>query len=350
MTIFVVKYIISKYKSFAKCKEKKMNKVLVTGAYGFLGKYVIRELISSGYIVIAFGRKNEELKKLKKEFPDITVFKGDFTDPGSVAAAVRNVDYVIHTGALSTVWGNKKDFIKTNVGGTKNVIKACNAYGVKKLVYVSSPSIYCCAHDREMIEEWDYDPNNRLSYYIESKIRSEKLFEHCRVPYTIIRPRGLIGLGDVSIIPRLIKANRTIGVPLFNGGFNKVDMTCVENVALALRLCLEHPESDGKCYNITNGEPREFKEILEKLFKEIGEKPKYLKAPLGVMIKLAGGIETVYRNLGILKEPPITKYTIYTLGFSQTMNIEPAKRDLGYCPKITLDEGIENYAKTYGKN
>ena len=326
-----------------------MKKVLVTGAYGFLGKYLIKELLDNGYSVVAFGRKKEELDKLKQE--NVETYVGDFCIKKDIINASKNVDFIIHAGALSTVWGKRENFINTNVEGTKNVLYACKKNNIKRLVYVSSPSIYSGKVDRFDIDENDFDEENKLNYYIESKIMAEKEIHKTKnVPFVIIRPRGLFGIGDTSIIPRLIKANRKIGVPLFNNGKNIVDITCVENVALALRLALESKKAVGNTYNITNGEPREFKNILEELFKQINEPPKYLKISLSLMYGVSSTIEFIYKIFHIYKEPMITKYNICTLGYSQTLNIEKAKKDLKYIPKMTLSEGIEKYAEDYKRN
>jgi nucleoside-diphosphate-sugar epimerase len=190
-----------------------------------------------------------------------------------------------------------------------------------------------------------------LNYYIESKIIAEKMIKDGfdDINWTILRPRGLFGIGDTSIIPRLIHANSKIGIPLFGGGENYVDMTCVENVALAVRLALESNKSNHRIYNITNDEPQEFKGLLEELFSALGETPRYRSISLKLALTAASAIEAVYKVFHIYKEPAITKYTICTLGYSQTLNITKAKKDLGYKQKITLSEGIKKYAKSYKK-
>ena len=263
------------------------------------------------------------------------------------------VDYVIHAAALSTVWGKWEDFYNSNVIGTENVIDFCKKNNVKRLVYVSSPSIYSAKYDRLNIKEDDFDKNNQLNFYIKSKILAENLINSIKddkLEKVIIRPRGLFGIGDTSIIPRIINANRKIGIPLFNDGKNIVDITCVENVALALRLAIESKNAVGNTYNITNGEPREFKNILEELFEQINEPPKYLKINLNLMYGVSSVIEFIYKLFHIYKEPMITKYNICTLGYSQTLNIEKAKKDLNYIPRMTLSEGIKKYAEDYKRN
>lgn len=329
--------------------EKSMKnisqRVLVTGSYGFLGKYVVAEFLNNGYDVVAFGRNKQKMLDLKKQYPKIKLVYGDLHNLSDCLKATKNINVVAHLGALSTVWGKRSDFIKTNVDGTKNILRACRENKVNKLVYISSPSIYAGKSDRLDIDEDDYDKDNKLNYYIESKILAEKAIKAYEdIDWTILRPRGLFGVGDTSIVPRLINANRKIGLPLFGGGKNYVDMTCVENVAYAVRLAAESKESSRKIYNITNDEPQEFKELLEKLFEQLGETPKYKNINLKFAISAAAVLELFYKVFHIYKEPVITKYTICTLGYSQTLNIDKAKQDLGYKPKMTLSEGIKKYA------
>ena len=324
-------------------------RVLTTGATGFLGKYLVEELKNNGYEVIAQGRNEKRLNELKETYGIETLC----TDLNEIASKELNVDCVIHAAALSTVWGKWEDFYNSNVAGTQNVIDFCKKNNVKKLVHVSSPSIYTEKADKLNIHESDVDKNNKLSFYIRTKIMAEELVNEAYkegLQTVIIRPRGLFGIGDTSIIPRLIKANRTIGIPLLNGGKNVVDITCVENVALALRLAIESDCDAGKTYNITNGEPTEFKKILESLFTKIGEEPRYRKLPLGLLLFLASLLEGVYKFLRIYKEPSITRYTVMTLGYSQTLNIESAKKDLNYKPVMTLEEGIIKYAEDFKSN
>ncbi len=310
---------------------------LVTGAYGFLGKYVIAELLDSGYTVMAFGRNKQKMQDLKKQYPKIKLAYGDLCNLADCLKTTKGVDVVAHLGALSTVWGKRSDFIKTNVEGTENILKACRKNKINKLVYISSPSIYAGKADKLNIDEEEYDSNNKLNYYIESKILAEKAIkEYDDINWTILRPRGLFGVGDTSIIPRLIRANKKIGLPLFGGGRNYVDMTCVENVAYAVKLAIESKKSAHRTYNITNGEPQEFKGLLEELFDQLGETLKYRNINLKIALSAATTLETIYKIFHIYSEPVITKYTICTLGYSQTLNIDKAKNELGYKPKITV--------------
>ena len=325
-------------------------RILVTGATGFLGKYIVEEL-RNDYELIAFGRNKNKGNKLEGKY--VKFVSGDFTNYDEINQAMKDVDMVVHAGALSTVWGKWDDFYKINVLGTENVVKSALENKVKKLVFVSSPSIYTDSTDRLNIKENEVNVKNELNFYIKSKIMAETIINDSKkhgLNAVIIRPRGLLGVGDPSMLPRIIKANKKIGIPLMNDGKNLVDITCVENVALAIRLCLEKEIANGKTYNITNGEPREFKQILEELFSEMGIKPKYKKFKFETIFTIAGGLERLYKIFKIYDEPPLTQYTVATLGHSQTLNIDKAKNDLGYEVKITLSEGIKNYAKEIKKS
>lgn len=326
-----------------------MKTVLVTGATGFLGKYVVEELVEYGYQVRAFGRNSKVGRSLENS--SVSYFQGDLTKADDVLEACKGMDMVVHAGALSTVWGPWEDFYQANVLGTKYVLEACRQTGIQRLVYVSSPSIYAVPKDQLAIKESDAPEENNLNNYIRSKLASEKLFKNYPdVPSIILRPRGLFGIGDTSILPRVINLSQKLGIPLIGDGRQLMDMTCVENVAMAIRLALEAPEAKGEVYNITNGEPRAFRDLLEESLKDLGYPIKYRKIPASLLAGIASSLEFLYKSLNLKGEPPLTRYTYYLLRYSQTLDISKAERELGYRPKISISEGIEQYVQGYRKH
>ena len=320
-----------------------MEKVLITGAYGFLGRHVVNEIKNSGYEVIAFGKSEEKLAGLKDGSVSIAV--GDFTVADDIIKATEGVDYVIHCGAKMANWGRKEDFVKVNVGGTQNVINACRVNGVKRLVYTSSPSCRPL-EDNLAFREEDYNVNNHISAYVESKIMAEQLIkDETVVPWSAIRPRGLFGVGDRHLLPQLLKLNSGIGIPLFEKGEVVIDLCCIENVALALRLCMEKESAEGEIFNITNGEPRRLKELCEELLPLFGVEPRFCHIPFGPVYAGAAAVEGIYKLFGIYdKAPPITRHDLLTISRSQVFDITKAKTVLGYTPKITIREEAEKMA------
>ena len=151
--------------------------VLLTGATGFLGKYIIEELKNKDYNIIAIGR-NEKIAR-ERETESCKFYLKDFANKESIEEIfeMQKVDIVLHCGALSSAWGKWEDFYKCNVVGTQNMAELSLKYNVKRFIYISSPSIYSEKRNRQNIKENEYNPKNTLNYYIKSKIMSEKIVE-----------------------------------------------------------------------------------------------------------------------------------------------------------------------------
>lgn len=340
------------------------RRVLVTGVTGFLGPYVLRELHAHGYALVGSGR---DAAKVEAALPEgATALIGDLaslttaslagTSPAVDAGVVDAgaLDAIVHCAALSSPWGPWRDFRRANVDGTAAVIELARRNGVRRIVFVSSPSVYATPHDRLNITEGSVDPRNRLNNYIRSKIAAEALLQRALAAgdigeLVIIRPRGLVGAEDPSLVPRLLRANERVGIPLFNGGTNLVDLTAVENVALALRLALETKAADGRAYNITNGEPREFGALVEWLFGRMGVTPRFRRLNRPFAYAAAAALEALYLPLGARAEPPLTRYTLSTIAFSQTLDIAKARAELGYSPRVSLDDALERVAAAHGR-
>lgn len=314
---------------------------LVTGASGFLGGHVVADLRAHGYRVIAAGRNTAALPT------------GGPTLVGDLDALGRTnqpADVVIHCAALSTPWGRWRDFAHTNITGTEQVLTYARRNGIQRIVHVSSPSIYAAARHATDITENQVDTSNRLNGYIRSKLAAELLLQRARrrpgtPEIVIVRPRGIVGPGDPSLVPRLLAVEEKVGIPLFDGGRALVDLTAVQNVATALRLAAETPGIDGEAINITNGDPRPFRDLIEELFDLLGRTPRYRSLPTRPLYAVAGLLEAVCAALPGHPEPALTRYTLTTIAYSQTLDISKARSLLGYTPQVTLDESLASYAR-----
>ncbi|WP_314424666.1 NAD-dependent epimerase/dehydratase family protein [uncultured Microbacterium sp.] len=317
--------------------------VLVTGASGFLGGYVVSELRRHGHEVFAAGRDAVALARVADDAHRV------LGDLASLRERDLEVDAVIHCAALSTPWGAWKDFHETNVAGTRHVVEFARRNGVRRIVYVSSPSVYAARRDRIGIREGDVDRDNRMNGYIRSKIAAEGVLQEGLEAgeigeLVVVRPRGLIGVGDPSLVPRLLDVHARIGVPLFGGGENLIDVTAVENVATALRLALTRGDAAGGVYNITNGDPRRFRDLLTTLLALMGEEPRFRPMDRRVAWALASALEGICAVLPNRPEPPLTRYTLSTIAFSQTLDITRATTELGYRPEVLLDDALSRVA------
>ena len=333
------------------------EKILVTGATGFLGSHVAEHFNTLGYEVFAIGRNKEKGKRLEEK--EIRFLPIDFTQEKEMVEACKGMDYVIHAGALSSPWGRYEEFYQSNVVGTMNILKGAKKYGVKRVVHVSTPSLYFKFNDDEGfdgkgVREDHPLPKEMVNHYAKTKWLAEKEVDKAfaeGLPIITIRPRAIFGEGDNALMPKLIAVNDKVGVPLFHGGKNKMDITYVGNVVHAIELCLFTEEKHlGKKYNITNGKTIEFHDLLDYSFKKMGKPFQKLKLPYGLVFRLAGVMEWTHRHLFNYKEPTLTKYSVSVLAKTQTLNIEQARLDLGYEPKVSIEEGIERYVAWYKKH
>jgi len=320
-------------------------KILVTGGTGFLGRHLAQRLVKQGHEVTITGRNitiGQTLEQTGLKFQ-----AAQLEDANRIIPLCQNIDVVFHCGALSSPWGRYQDFYAANVIGTQNVIAGCQQYGVSRLIYVSTPSLYFDFQNRLNISEQAPLPAKPVNYYAKTKLQAEALidqaFRDC-LPVITIRPRAIFGPYDNAIMPRILRASRGGRVPLINGGKAVVDLTYVDNVVDALLLCQNAPDiALGKKYNITNGEPLAVKEILALVFKalELPYHPRRIPYPLAYTAAFLMEIWAHHR------EPTLTRYSVGVLGKSQTLDISAAQRELGYQPRVSILEGIKRYAQWY---
>lgn len=321
------------------------TKVAVTGATGFLGKKVVYALKRLNFCPIAFGR-NRSLGStfIEDDIPFISV---DLTDREEVVKLFEGVDYVIHCAGLSSVWGAKSDFIQTNVVAVENIVEACQAHAIKRLVHVSTPSLYFDYKDKFDLNESAPLPRKFVNHYASSKKMGENIIEKAYVDglqTVVLRPRGIFGPGDTSIFPRILRAMEKGSLPLINGGQALMDITYVDNVVDAIILAMQVQNVDGYSYNITNDDPRTFIELLELLSDKLHMPLKTKNVSFNSAYYSAKVMEGIYSILCVKREPPITCYGVGLVSKSMTFDIAKAKNELGYHPKVSIDDGLDRFA------
>jgi nucleoside-diphosphate-sugar epimerase len=320
--------------------------VLVTGGTGFLGKKLSLKLLNMGYSVTILGRNLKIGQELENQ--GITFFQADLSNQEKLIKACTGQTVVFHCAALSAPWGKPKDFYTANVLGTRFITQGCLRHEVRRLIHVSSPSIYFDLTDRLNIKETDPLPALPVNHYAHTKRLAEEEVDKASaqgLPVVTIRPRALFGPGDQTILPRLIKANQKLGVPMINNGQALVDLTYIDNAVDAMLCCIDSPDSTlGKKYNISNGTPTDLNTLLQSLFQKLNLplKPIHLRYP--VAYGLASILEGISHTLLMGKEPLFTRYSIGVLAKSQTLDISAARNELGYKPIIGIDEGLDLFA------
>ncbi len=313
-------------------------KILVTGGTGFLGSHLVARLLDCGHEVDMMGRDFAHVQNLIARGARPT--SADLRDGAAVQAACAGKEAIFHVGAKSEPWGNRADFHAINVGGTEAVVAGCRLHGVRRLIYVSSPSVVFDGTDQINATEAVPYPARFASVYSLTKKLGEDAVNAARdkMETIIVRPKAIFGPGDRALLPRLIVAARRGRLPQIGDGKNLVDLTYVENVAQALVLALESPTAIGRTYTITNDEHPALWELIRATLRHLKLTTQLRQVPLGVALTAATAMEAIAAVTG--REPMLTRYSALILARTQTYDITAAKRDLGYCPHIPFSEGI----------
>ncbi|MGB1242720.1 MAG: NAD-dependent epimerase/dehydratase family protein [Chitinophagales bacterium] len=334
--------------------ENKQLHLLVTGATGFVGSRLIERIASDNRFlrILATGRNEQKAKKL---IPKVIDFEaGDLTDPKFVNELTKGIDVIVHCAAYAAPWGNHQSFYEANVVSTQNLINACKLNRVKRMVYISTPSIYQTHHkDQINISELDILPPKMINNYAATKLAAEDLLKdafHRGLETIILRPRAIIGRGDNHIFPRIIKAQKTGSLYVIGDGLNKVDVTSVSNVIDAIDLSIFAPKQAlGHAFNITNDAPIALWEMIESVFEKLDLKLSSRKVPYFLAFNIARFQEWMAAITRSQEEPKLTRYSVGTLSKTMTLNIHKAKNLLGYRPKQSNAEAIEEFVSWWRK-
>lgn len=321
-------------------------KALVTGGGGFLGGAIVRQLIARGDSVRSFTRTRYPwLDDL-----DIEQSLGDLADRAALSKAADGCDTVFHVAAKAGVWGRYADYHTVNVVGTENVIAACRSAGVRRLVYTSTPSVVYAGPIEGGNESLPY-PKLFDAAYPETKAIAERAVLAANGPdlaTVALRPHLIWGPGDPHLIPRVIARARAGKLRRVGTGPVKVDVTYVDNVADAHILAADKlaPGSPvaGKAYFITNGEPVDLWAFINRVLADAGLPP-VNKCVSAWEARLAGRVlEVVYRWLRLPSEPPMTRFVAAQLSTPHWFDIGAARRDLGYEPHVSVEDGLKRLA------
>jgi len=327
-----------------------MTVSLVTGGCGFVGAAIARALKARGDDVIVLD--------LAPECPveGVDYRRVDITDKAAVTDACRGVDTVIHNASIVHTKQNKKDVVwAVNLGGTENMLEAAQQNGVPRFVYISSGSV---VYEGKDIENGDESlPYSSVSQapYADSKIAAEKLVlaENGKggMATCALRPHVVFGPGDNRFMPALLAKGRNGQLRVQIGrGVWLSDYTYVSNMTDAVLLADDALAKDGlnsiaagQAYFITNGEPMPFWDFIRKVAARLGFPPVKYTAPKSLVYAIAAvkeGIDTL-KGGTLNAEDGLTRFAIRYMCTHHYFSIEKARRELGYNPSVSVEEGIE---------
>ncbi len=307
-----------------------MKRAFVTGASGFVGSAVVRALVAQGWTVAALVRSSSPRTNL--DVPGIEVVEGDMRDAASVRRAMSGAEAVFHVAADYRLWApDPEEIVRNNREGTRVVMQAAKAAGVKRIVYTSSVATLKLHDDGQPSDETrPLTPETAIGAYKRSKVVAERLVEEMvakdGLPAVIVNPSTPIGPRDVRPTPtgRIILEAAAGKMPAFvDTGLNLVH---VDDVAAGHLRAFDKGRI-GERY-ILGGEDMTLAAMLAEIAKIVGRKPPTVRIPRGAIFPLAYAAEALARITG--KEPFVTVDGLKMAKYRMFFSSAKARAELGY--------------------
>lgn len=314
---------------------------LVTGATGQLGSHIAEQLRAAGQRVRALVRPGRDVSFLRAL--GVEVIEGDLLDADAVRRATAGAGVVFHCAARVSDWGTWAEFEREAAAGTRNVITACRAESVPRLLHVSSISVYGnprMAPGELITEDEPLGQHFRLwDYYARSKLLAEQIAREYSAT-TVVRPSWIYGPRDRVTVPRVVRALLERRVPIIGRGDNFLNVIYAGDVAAGAILAARHPAAVGRVYNLSSqGEVRQ-KDLLDALTDVLGQPRITRHVPYGLVIRWAFVQEAVARLLRRATPPTITRRAVYLIGRPTQFSTARARDELGWQPRVGLREGV----------
>jgi nucleoside-diphosphate-sugar epimerase len=313
------------------------QRVLVTGAGGFIGTFLCKKLSKGGYEIKALAMPGEHVEHLQSL--DIKISIGDLTKPETIKGLSDDIDIVYHLAGRVTDWGPRKVFYNAIVDATKNLLDE-SAGKVSRFVYISS---FCaCGMGRHLRGVKEEDPAYKTGVsYGDAKLEAEGLVERYHkekgITYTIIRPANVIGPGSIwvkDVIDRL----KNSFVPLIDQGRYSASLVYVENLVDGLLLAGTKDIAKNKIYFFRDDYDVTWEQYLTDLGKIIGKTPSP-SIPFKLAWILSGIVEGLYAPFNV--RPPATRAAVAIMGRDLDVDNTRAKKELGWKTRISYEEAMK---------
>lgn len=324
-------------------------RVLVTGASGILGAGVALALAARGDSVTVLQRRPSGL--------GLDEVLADVADASMVRQVLARQDAVIHLAAKVNVIGPEREYQRTNVEGTRAVINGCRQAAVRRLVYVSSPSVAHPGRSLVGVGAAPADPVAARGPYARTKAMAERIALAANsdaLAVVAIRPHLVFGPGDTQLVARLVDRARRRRLPVVGPGAALLDITYISNAVDALVAALDRCEQvHGQALVVTNGEPRPIRELLDAICDAAGVPRPSRRVPAGLaksagsVVQAAWDLHDHLRPDRPASDPPLTRFVVEQMSTAHWFDQRHTRRALHWAPRISLDEGFEELRRYY---
>ena len=321
-------------------------KILVTGGTGFIGSHLVEALLKEGHGVRCLVRRTSNLNFLNKL--NVEKVYGDVKDTSSLEYAVEGVDVIYHIAGILGRWRIPKEtYWRVHVEGTKNLLDAIirRDISLERFVYCSSAGVLGPIKKLPADESYPYRPSN---IYEESKAEAEKMVLHyyttTSLPVTVIRPELVYGPRDTHVLG-LFKAIKNGRFFLIDGGKSVLHPTYISDLVEGFKLCTHKSKAIGQVYLITGGEYVTVRELASTIAGIMGVPSKFFSLPKSFASKTALLSEKLASSFNF--DPLLTQSMVNFFTENRGFDTSKARNELGYYPRVTLEEGIKETVQWY---
>jgi nucleoside-diphosphate-sugar epimerase len=326
-------------------------KVLVTGATGLLGSHIVESLVSQGFQVRALARKTSDTTHLRSTGVEI-VF-GDVEDRDSLLPALKGIEVVFHAAARVTPgWGSWQNFEANIVRGTENLLWASANSGVSRFLHVSSCDIYgevCCGGivaNESTPCHITFTPNK---YYEFAKLQADKLVFDYRRPDTLqvsaIRPGFVYGPRDRLLCDRIAR-QLEMPIVVWPGKANpRMPLVYASDVADCAVLVATTEKTVGQRYNVGPVSEVRLRDFAVAMARALERPEPEIFVPHGLAYAWATIIEVCSKLARSKEMPYINRASLGHLDIEILMDVSKVRNELGWEPKVSVDEGVRLYAE-----
>jgi nucleoside-diphosphate-sugar epimerase len=323
---------------------------VITGATGQLGSHIAEQLRAEGNHVRALVRTQANAGFLRSI--GVEIIEGDLRDPAAVQRAVAGADVVYHCAARVSDWGPWSTFEEEAVTSTRNIVDACRSAKVGRLLHVSTISVYGHPHiapGEQITEETPVGQRFWLwDYYPRAKLMAEKIAREYP-DVTVVRPSWIYGPRDRTTLPRIVPALQEGRVPIIGTGDNLLNIIYASDVAAGAIQAAKLPAAKGQAYNLcSQGEVTQLG-MVNTMTDALGLRRITKHVSYFLAMRTAFVLEAFGRLLGFKKPPRITRRAIYLIGRPTHYSIAKAKAELGWQPRVPIQEGVPLALEWYFK-
>jgi nucleoside-diphosphate-sugar epimerase len=317
---------------------------LVTGATGFIGGHLTRRLVADGYEVRCLVRAGSDTTQL--EHLGVQLAYGDLTSASSLASAVAGCEHVLHCGALVSDWATTAEIAAVNVSGTRNLLQACVAASVRRLVHFSTTDVY--GHPERAGTDEEYIAAHFANWYAQTKLEAEGEIRRTdatsALETVILRPATVYGPGSKDVIGEIARAIRGRHMLLIDGGRAVAGLCFVENLVDAAVLALRHDAARCGAFNVCDGLAVTWRQLADDLAAGLGcPRPRWsLPYPLAAAIgvSLEHGYRLLRRATGLNSQPLLSRQAVQVLGRNQDFSNRKLRETLGWEPRVDYANGL----------